>query len=154
MRRRLTARRVVLVVLTPLLGYYLFVTLSRAWTLLRDDRVLFRGLGAGLVLLVVVAVGLVAAEIRFGRQAELLSRAYDASVEGDEPPLPTAPSGQPERAAADAAFDRAKVLVEDLPDDWRGWYRLALAYGDARDTARGRRAMRRAIVLHRQRGEQ
>lgn len=152
MRRRLTARRVVFAVLTPLLGYYLLVTLSRAWTLLRDDRPAFRGMGAGLVMLVVVAVGLVAAEIRFGRQAELLSRAYDASDFPDEAPLPVAPSGRPDRAVADGMFEVAKLLVEDRPDDWRAWYRLALAYGDARDTARGRRAMRRAIALHRERG--
>jgi hypothetical protein len=150
MRPRLTARRVVLVVLAPLLGYYLLVTASRAWTLLRDDRPAFRGMGAGLVLLVLVAAWLVAAEIRFGRQAERVSRAYDASVDADEAPLPLAPSGRPDRDAADAAFDRAKLLVEERPDDWRGWYRLALAYGDARDIARGRRAMRRAIVLHQQ----
>lgn len=153
MRPRLTARRIVLVVLIPLLGYYLFVTASRAWTLLRDDRPAFRGMGAGLVLLVLVAGWLVVAEIRFGRQAERVSHAYDESVPGDEAPLPRAPSGRPDRDAADAAFERAKLLVEERPDDWRAWYRLALAYGDARDTARGRRAMRRSIVLHRQ-GEQ
>jgi len=150
MRPRLTARRVVLVVLVPLLSYYLLVTASRAWTLLRADRAAFRGMGAGLVLLVFVATGLVVAEIRFGRQAERVSRAYDASVDADESPLPVAPSGRPDRDAADAAFERARLIVEERPDDWRGWYRLALAYGDARDTARGRRAMRRAIALHRE----
>jgi cytochrome c-type biogenesis protein CcmH/NrfG len=150
MRRRLTARRVVLVVLTPLLCYYLWLTLARATTLLRDDRLAFRGMGAGLVLLVLVATGLVVAEIRFGRQAEQVSRDYDASVAADDAPLPLAPSGRPDRDAADAAFERARVMLEERPDDWRGWYRLALAYGDARDTARGRRAMRRAIALHRQ----
>ncbi|HZG94903.1 MAG TPA: hypothetical protein VEZ46_09330 [Mycobacteriales bacterium] len=150
MRSRLTARRVVLVLLVPLVAYYLLVTLDRAWTLVRDDRAAFQGMGVALFALVAVAAGLLAAEIRFGRQAEALSRAYDAAGLPDEPALPMAPSGRPDRDAADAAFDRAKNLVDAAPDDWRGWYRLALAYGDARDTARGRRAMRRAIALHRE----
>src|ERR687892_539486 len=35
-----------------------------------------------------------------------------------------------------------------LPDDWRSWFRLAIAYHDARDTSRARKAMQRAIALH------
>jgi len=34
------------------------------------------------------------------------------------------------------------------PDDWRSWFRLAVAYHDARDTPRARKAMQRAIALH------
>ena len=35
------------------------------------------------------------------------------------------------------------------PEGWRAWYRLGVAYGDAGDVARGRRAVRRAIALER-----
>ena len=38
--------------------------------------------------------------------------------------------------------------TEDSPDDWRCWFRLAVAYHDARDTPRARKAMQRAIALH------
>ena len=34
------------------------------------------------------------------------------------------------------------------PDDWRCWFRLAVAYHDARDTPRARKAMQHAIALH------
>ena len=43
---------------------------------------------------------------------------------------------------------RRKAETEDAPDDWRAWFRLAVAYHDARDTPRARKAMQRAIALH------
>jgi Flp pilus assembly protein TadD len=42
-----------------------------------------------------------------------------------------------------------QAQVESTPGDWQAWYRLAIAYGDARDTARGRRTMRKAIAMQR-----
>jgi cytochrome c-type biogenesis protein CcmH/NrfG len=151
MRGRFGARRLVLLVLTPILAFYFYVTLSIAWGLLRDGRLASRGMALGLIALVAVSVGLIVAELRFGQQVQALSTAYDAipgdSAEDEDAPLPLAPSGRPDRDAADAAFDRVRVRVEQQPDDWRAWYELGLAYGDARDTARGRRAMRHAISL-------
>jgi Flp pilus assembly protein TadD len=58
------------------------------------------------------------------------------------------PSGRPERAAADALFETRREEVEAAPEDWQAWFRLALAYDDARDRRRARAAMRRAIALH------
>jgi hypothetical protein len=141
------ARRRV-VVLTPIFCFYIFLVLSRAVTLLKDDRWSLRWTGVALVILAVVTTLLVFWEIRFGRQSEQLSRAYDAAVVVDEPALPLTASGRPELEAADAAFDRAKQGVEERPQDWKAWYRLALAYGDARDVKRGRKAMRRAIAIY------
>lgn len=46
-------------------------------------------------------------------------------------------------------FERRREETEDTPDDWRCWFRLAVAYQDARDTPRARKAMQRAIALHR-----
>ena len=45
------------------------------------------------------------------------------------------------------SFDDAAAAAEAAPEDWRAWYRLALAYDAERDTRRGRAAMRRAIAL-------
>jgi predicted alpha/beta hydrolase len=47
--------------------------------------------------------------------------------------------------AADARFGRRRGEVEAQPDDWRRWYRLALANDDAGDRRRARTAMRTAI---------
>ncbi len=121
MRSRLTV-----VVLVLLVGYYLFVVGDRAVALVRDDRLAFRGLGAGLVLLGLLGVALVAAELRFGRRTQLLAR---------------------EAGEVDGDFDGAKAAVEAAPEDWRAWYRLAVAYDTGRDPKRGRAAMRRAIEL-------
>lgn len=133
-----TARRTTLL-LVAALAYYTLVIGSRALVLLRDGRWAFRGLGAGLVLLDVVGVLLVAAEVRFGLRAQRLSRLRGS----------VAPEARPSLAEADAAFDVAQAAVEAAPRDWRAWYDLAIAYGDARDTRRARAAMRRAILLER-----
>jgi cytochrome c-type biogenesis protein CcmH/NrfG len=150
MRPRLGPRRLVLLVLTPLLLFYAFLIASVAWAMIRDPRFASRGTGLALLVLVAVGVGLVVAELRFGRQVEALSREYDVSAISEDAPLPLRPSGRPHRDAADAAFDRVSERVRETPHDWRGWYELGLAYGDARDTMRGRRALRKAVALHRE----
>lgn len=116
--------------LVALVGYYVFVLSSRAVTLLGDDRWAFRGLGAGLVLLALVGVAVVAADVRFGFATQRLGR-----LAGD--------LGDP------ADFDAVAARAEAAPEDWRSWYALALAYDAGRDPRRGRAAMRRAIALER-----
>ena len=147
---RLGARRLVLLVLVPILAFYLLVTIRIAWNLLRDDRLPARGIGLGLIVTVIVSAGLILAEIRFGLAVQALSTAYDAAPgrEGvEERALPLAPSGRPDRDAADAAFEVVQARAQQSPDDWRSWYELGLAYADARDSARGRKAMKRAVAL-------
>ncbi|MDQ1710120.1 MAG: hypothetical protein QOG49_1505 [Frankiaceae bacterium] len=149
-RGRFGARRLVLLVLTPILAFYLFIPLRIAWSLARDGRAVSIAIAVALVALVGVSLWLVVAELRFGRQVETLSRAYDAApaaAADTRAPLPLTPSGRPDRDAADEAFDEARARVEQQPGDWRAWYELGLAYADARDSARGRSAMRRAISL-------
>jgi len=143
------ARRIVLL-LVVVLAYYVVVAGERGVELLRDPRLVFRGLGVGVLLLPVVGIVLVAAELRFGRAAERLGRRLAADPEPglDEPyELARRPSGRVDRAAADEVFARRRAEVEAAPGDWRRWYRLGMAYGDAGDTGRGRRALRRAIAL-------
>lgn len=121
-----TARRTA-ALLVLVLAYYVVVIGDRALALLRDERLAFRGMGVGLVLLALVGVLLVVAEVRFGLRTQRLGRLL----------------GDVERLG----FDQAAAAVEAAPDDWRAWYRLAVAYGDERDPRRGRAAMRRAIAL-------
>ncbi|HVF03894.1 MAG TPA: hypothetical protein VNA20_03560 [Frankiaceae bacterium] len=128
-----TARRTA-VLLVLLVGYYVFVVGQRAVRLLRDPRLAFRGLGIGLLLVAAVGVVLVVAEVRFGLATQRL-----AGSAGD--------AGDPED------FDAAAAAAEAAPEDWRAWYRLALAYDAGRDPRRGRAAMRRAIALERAESE-
>lgn len=121
------ARRLALVLLLAT-GYYLFVVGDRAVALLRDHRLAVRGLGVGLLLVAVVGGVLLVGELRFGLAAQRLAR-----LAGE----------------VDSDFDAAKAAVEAAPEDWRSWYRLAVAYDAGRDPRRGRAALRRAISLQR-----
>jgi predicted Zn-dependent protease len=63
--------------------------------------------------------------------------------------LPHLPSGRPDRAAADLDFPKYQAEVEEHPEDWTRWYRLALAYDASGDRRRARWATRRAIRVER-----
>ncbi len=143
--RRSKARWVVLGLVAILL-YYLVVAGARGVELLGDHRWTVKILGIGVLLAPLVAIPLVVGELRFGRATERLAGLIDDDEPREE--LPRRPSGRVDRTAADALFARRKALVEADPGDWQRWYLLAEAYGEAGDTARGRRAMRTAIRLH------
>ena len=127
--RVFTARRTA-ALLVLFLAYYVFVIGHRAVRLLSDERLVFRGLGVGLLLLAAVGAALVVAELRFGAATQRLSRTV-----GDLGDV--------------SDFDAVAARAEAAPDDWRAWYRLAVAYDAGRDPRRGRAAMRRAIALER-----
>ncbi len=108
------------------------------------------GVLLGLAVLVVPLLGalLVAREVQFGRQCAVLAAQLEAEggLPADE--LPRRPSGRVDRGAADTFFDRVRAEAEAAPDDWRSWFRLAVAYDAAGDRTRGRAAARRALELH------
>jgi hypothetical protein len=107
-------------------------------------------LGIGVLLLVVLGGVLVTAEVRLGLgSARLARRLSDEGDPGEDPDLPRTPSGRLRPEAAEGLFALRKAQVEAAPEDWRAWWRLAAAYGEARDTPRGRKAMRRAVALER-----
>jgi hypothetical protein len=143
----LTAKRWAVLV-SGLVVLFFGVLVWRGWVLVSDGRPAFVLLGLGVLMLPAVGAWLLAQEWRFGLAAERLARRLEA--EGGLPvdDLPKRPSGRVERAAADAVFAARRAEVEAAPEDWRCWYRLAVAYGDAGDTLRGRRAMRKAIRLY------
>jgi hypothetical protein len=142
----MTARRVV-VLLVFAFGVYVLLLGERAVALLRDPRLVLKVLGVGVLLLPVVGVVMVVKELRFGQEAERLAGRLAAEGVDVREPLPRTPGGRVVRDAADEAFSRRRAEVEADPGDWRNWYRLGVAYGDARDKPRGRQALRRAIDL-------
>ncbi len=144
----MTRTKVAIGVLLLVLGFYLVGLLVRSWAVVQDGGPLGWLLAAGMVVLVAIAVGAVAAELRFGLATQRLGRVLDA--EGALPEaVPRSGDGRVDRAAADEAFARHRTEVEADPASWRGWFRLALAYDSAGDRKRGRAAARHAVRLAR-----
>jgi hypothetical protein len=142
-RPRLTAA-----LLLAVLAVYLVLAGWRGVLLLGSGDPLAVLLGAGVLLLPVVGAYAAWREVRFGLATQRLARELDAAGRWPAEEPPAAPSGRPERAAADALFAVRRREVETAPQDWQAWFRLALAYDDARDRRRARAAMRHAIALH------
>ena len=107
-----------------------FVLLGRAGVLLiASGRPAAIGLGIAVFLLPVVGAWAMVATLRAGFAHQRLARlAREQGMDLDVSDLPRRPSGRIEREAADALFDTVRAEVEDDPDDWRRWYRLARAY--------------------------
>lgn len=126
---------------------YMAFALWRGWFLLSSGDVI--GIGMGLAVIVLPAIGawLLFRELRFGFQMQRMGRELAKQGELAVDDLPRTPSGRVERDAADARFEVERVRVEQDDQDWRNWYRLAIAYDDSRDRKRARAAMREAVRL-------
>ncbi|MEU0059974.1 hypothetical protein [Streptomyces sp. NPDC006334] len=130
------------------LVFYFVLVGSRGVMLIRAGTLLTLTFGVAVLILPVIGVWFLWKNTQFVRRANQLAAELDA--EGGLPvdELERTPSGRIDRDSADAVFARRKTETEDAPDDWRSWFRLAVAYHDARDTPRARKAMQRAITLH------
>ena len=139
--------KLVVAAMVAMFGFYAVTIGWRGVLLVRDGRPVTVALGIGVLLLPLVAGWAVWREVQFGIATGRLARILDA--EGGLPvdDLPRRPSGRVDRAAAYAAFEAHRADVEQHPDDWRAWYRLATAYDAAGDRRRARAAARRAIAL-------
>lgn len=135
-------------VTAAVLVVYFVLVGSRGVLLIKAGTPLTVTFGAAVLILPVIGVWFLWKNTEFVREANRLAALLDA--EGGLPvdELKRLPSGRIDRDSADEVFARRKAETEDAPDDWRSWFRLAVAYHDARDTARARKAMQRAITLH------
>ncbi|MCP9276986.1 tetratricopeptide repeat protein [Mycolicibacterium arenosum] len=126
-----------------------FVLLGRAGVVLvTSGEPAAIGLGVGVFLLPVVGMWALVATLRAGFAHQRLGRmAREQGMELDVSELPRMPSGRIRRDAADALFAEVKAEVEEDPDDWRRWYRLARAYDYAGDRSRARETMKTALRI-------
>jgi len=143
--------RIAVVVVTALLVLYLVFALRYGLVLVGVGTPVAIGLGIGTLVLPLLAIGLTAAEIVFAVRAEALGRRLEREGGLPTEELPLTASGRIERAAADEIFPSYKAAVEADPENWRTWYRLALAYDASGDRRRARWATRTAIGLSRAR---
>lgn len=135
-------------ILSAAVVVYMVFAGMRAWELVRTGEPALVVFGVSVVIIPAIGAWVLWRELDFGLRTQRLGR--ELGAEGGLPvdDLPRAPSGRPEKDAADARFAEYERQVRDSPDDWRCWFRLAVGYDDARDRKRARAAMRRAIDLH------
>ncbi|QHT58222.1 hypothetical protein GXP71_04500 [Cellulomonas sp. H30R-01] len=135
--------------MTGLLALYVWLVAVRATALVTSGEPVGVVLGVAFWVLPLLVVGLVAREWRLAVDVQ---RMADELADADELPvdtLPRSPGGRIDRAAAREAFEDARAVVDDAPDDWRSWYHLAFAYDAAGDRRRARESLRTASRLHR-----
>ncbi|GAA2654325.1 hypothetical protein ACFY7Y_39140 [Streptomyces virginiae] len=130
-----------------LVVYFVLVG-SRGLMLIEHGTLLTVTFGVAVLILPVIGVWFLWQNTRFVTRANHLATELEA--EGGLPvdELERDKYGRILRDSADEVFARRKAETEDAPGDWRSWFRLAVAYHDARDTPRARKAMQRAIALH------
>ncbi|WP_433893119.1 hypothetical protein [Streptomyces sp. CA-111067] len=130
------------------LVFYFVLVGDRGVLLIADGRPVTVAFGIAVLVLPLIGAWFLWHTTQFARHAGRLGRELEA--EGGLPPdeLLRTPSGRIDRDSADAVFVKRQAETEAAPDDWRNWFRLAVAYFDARDTPRARKAMQHAIALH------
>ncbi|MEV0375283.1 hypothetical protein AB0I10_36870 [Streptomyces sp. NPDC050636] len=135
-------------VLAAVLVVYFVLVGSRGVLLIEQGTALTVTFGAAVLVLPFIGLWFLWHTTQFARKADILSRELEA--EGGLPvdELKRTPGGRIDRDSADEVFAKRQAETEDAPGDWRTWFRLAIAYHDARDTPRARKAMQRAIALH------
>jgi hypothetical protein len=126
-----------------------FVLLGRiAMAFITSGETAAIGLGVALLVMPLIGIWVMVSTVRAGLTHQRLGRIVkDEGMELDVSSLPRMPSGRIERDAADALFETVRVELENDPDNWRRWYRLARAYDYAGDRSRAREAMKKAVEM-------
>ena len=134
-------------ILAAAVSVYIVFAGMRAWALMSTGDPVLIVFGVSVVVIPVIGVWVLWRELTFGRRTQRLGE--ELAREGGLPvdDLPRTASGRIVKEAADARFVEYEADVQEHPDDWRCWYRLAMGYDDARDRKRARGAMRKAIEL-------
>jgi predicted Zn-dependent protease len=100
------------------------------------------------MILPLIGIWVMVSTLRAGLAHQRLARIVrEEGMELDVGSLPRMPSGRIQRDAADALFETVRSELDDDPDNWRRWYRLARAYDYAGDRSRAREAMRKAVDM-------
>ncbi|KOG88302.1 tetratricopeptide repeat protein [Streptomyces varsoviensis] len=140
--------KIVYFALAAVLVVYFVLVGSRGVLLIEQGTAVTVVFGVAVLILPFIGAWFLWHTTKFARDAGRLARELEA--EGGLPvdELVRTPGGRIDRDSADAVFARRQAETEEAPGDWRSWFRLAVAYHDARDTPRARKAMQRAIALH------
>lgn len=134
-----------------LIGYFLMLGRA-ALAFITSGEPAAIGLGLALLAFPLIGTWVLVSTLRAGLAHQRLARLARADgMDLDVSDLPRRPSGRVERDAADALFASVKGELEEDPDNWVRWYRLARAYDYAGDRSRARDAMRTAVRMQEER---
>lgn len=122
---------------------YVVLLGQKAILLLLDASFVAKAMGVALLVLPAVAAWAILTEIKFGMDAERLSRT------NTQPQLEfeLRPSGKPTKESAQREFERTKSLVSQDLSNWELWFRLGECYEASGDRKLARKAIRKAIKL-------
>jgi hypothetical protein len=127
---------------------YLFLLGRIAMAFVTSGEPAAIGLGLALMIMPLIGIWVMVSTLRAGLTHQRLGRIVkDEGLELDVSSLPRMASGRIERVAADALFVTVRDELENDPDNWRRWYRLARAYDYAGDRRRARETMKKAVEL-------
>ena len=126
-----------------------FLLLGRiAWAFITSGSATAVGLGLAVLIMPLIGIWVMVSTLRAGLAHQRLAQLIRAEgMELDVSGLPRMPSGRIQRDAADTLFDTVRGELENDPDNWRRWYRVARAYDYAGDRGRAREAMKKAVEL-------
>ncbi|KUI24436.1 hypothetical protein AU195_01190 [Mycobacterium sp. IS-1496] len=146
-RRALRTQVLIALMCVALVVYFLL--LGRiAFAFISSGEPAAIGLGVALLALPLIGIWVMVSTLQAGLAHQRLVRlAREQEMDLDVSDLPRRPSGRIERDAADALFDVVRSELQEDPNNWIRWYRLARAYDYAGDRGRARAAMRRAVEL-------
>jgi cytochrome c-type biogenesis protein CcmH/NrfG len=140
--------QVLIALMCAALLVYIVLLGRTAVLMIGSGRAVAIALGVALLILPGIGLWAMIATLRAGFAHQRLARlAAEDGMELDTDALPRRPSGRIERDAADALFADVRAELDEDPDDWRRWYRLARAYDYAGDRSRARETMKRAVEL-------
>ncbi|MDR4533376.1 MULTISPECIES: hypothetical protein [unclassified Glutamicibacter] len=124
---------------------YIAMAFTQAWRFMLTEEPIAKVMGVAILVIPALGVWILIREILFGLRTERMGKELEALGELPEDNLPRTPSGRFVREAADADFVNHQRDVEQHPESWKSWYRLALAYEACGDKRRARNSMRTSI---------
>ncbi len=138
--------------LTALLVLYISVVAGIALALLRDDALIARGLGAGALLLPLVAGWFLWQEWRLVLTVQRMGARLETQGLLPVHDGPRTEAGRLTEEAARDVYEVARVGVEEQPESWVAWFHLAAGYTVMGDNSQARRSYRYAADLFRRSG--
>lgn len=127
-----------------LFALYIGMTFTQAIRFLSTGTLIAQIMGVAILVIPAFCTWILIREVLFGLRTEKMGKSLAAT--GELPmDLPRTPSGRFVRSAADEDFPNHQRDVEENPESWKSWYRLALAYEACGDKTRARKSMRTAI---------